>query len=157
MERGSKKDFLKKDCGIILMETVIWLPIGPWKVRGTTPVGVRVRKAIQYSDRMEDNIAYFGSWDGNVYAVDTSNGNVKWIFETGWGIDTTPAVSDDIVFVGSMDNNFYAIDKENGDLKWFFTCLAGIHSLPVLYGEFVFFGSDDGRLYALNKETGDLE
>jgi outer membrane protein assembly factor BamB len=100
---------------------------------------------------------YFGSWDGNVYAVDNTNGNIKWKFKTGWGIDTTPAVSEDTVFVGSMDNKFYAIDKGNGKLKWCFTCLAGIHSSPIVYREFVFFGSDDGRLYALDKETGDLE
>ena len=106
---------------------------------------------------IKDNIAYFGSWDGNVYAVNTKNGEVKWVFETGWGVDTTPTVSDGIVFVGSMDNNFYALDEKSGELKWFFTCLAGIHSSPVTYGDFVFFGSDDGKLYALNKETGELE
>jgi len=106
---------------------------------------------------IKDNTVYFGSWDGNLYAIDTKTGDIKWIYETGWGIETTPAVADGLVFFGSMDNNFYAIDENNGGLKWYFTCLAGIHSSPVDYGDFVFFGSDDGRVYALNKITGDLE
>ena len=111
---------------------------------------------ITASPAVNGKTVYLGSWDGNVYAIDSNTGDIKWIYETGWGIDTTPAVSDGMVFVGSLDNNFYALDVDNGDMKWFFNCLSGIHSSPVAYGEYVFFGSDDGRLYALNKETGDL-
>ncbi len=111
---------------------------------------------ITASPRVSGSTVYFGSWDGNIYALDSTDGSLKWKYETGWGIDTTPAVSDGVVFVGSNDNNLYVLDEKNGDLKWFFTCKAGIHSSPVVYGEYVFFGSDDGRLYALNKTDGKL-
>ena len=111
---------------------------------------------ITASPRASSSMIYFGSWDGNIYALNSTDGSLKWKYETGWGIDTTPVISDRLVFVGSNDNNFYALDEENGDLKWFFTCRASIHSSPVIYGEYVFFGSDDGRLYALNKTDGRL-
>jgi outer membrane protein assembly factor BamB len=84
------------------------------------------------------------------------NGDLKWKYATGWGIDVTPAVKNGIVFVGSQDNNFYAFDAKKGEIKWSFNCLAGIHSSPIAYGEYVFFGSDDGRFYSLNQTTGDL-
>ena len=103
-----------------------------------------------------DDVIYFGSWDGNVYALDTETNTIKWKYKTGWGIDSTPYVSDGTVYVGSLDNNFYALDKETGGLKWSFSCNAAIHSSPVVYGEYVFFGCDDGHFYALDKENGDL-
>ena len=99
---------------------------------------------------------YFGSWDGNIYAIDPDTKDVKWKYKTGWGVVTTPAVDDKMVFAGSLDNNFYALDKETGKLEWSFTCKSAIHSSPVVYGEYVFFGCDDGNLYALNKTNGKL-
>ena len=102
----------------------------------------------------KDDIAYFGSWDTFVYALNASTGDLIWKYETGWGIDTTPAVAENMVFVGSHDNNFYALNADNGSLEWIFTCKAGIHSSSVVYDDYVFFGSDDGRLYALNTSTG---
>ena len=109
------------------------------------------------SPKISGNTVYFGSWDGNIYALDSDSGNLKWNYQTGWGIDSTPEIYNGMVFVGSLDNNFYALDKENGDLAWFFTCKSAIHSNPAAYGEYVFFGCDDGRFYALNQTNGDLE
>jgi len=102
------------------------------------------------------NTVYLGSWDGNLYALDSTNGNLKWKYQTGWGIDSTPYVSDGTVYVGSLDNKFYAVSEDTGKLQWFFPCKAAIHSNPYVYGEYVFFGCDDGKLYALDKLNGDL-
>ena len=103
-----------------------------------------------------DGAVYFGSWDTYLYAVNANDGGLKWKYETGWGIDTTPTASNGLVFVGSNDNNFYALDKDNGVFNWAFTCKSGIHSSPVVDDTNVFFGSDDGRLYMLDKTTGEL-
>jgi outer membrane protein assembly factor BamB len=111
---------------------------------------------ISASPKIYKNNVYFGSWDGNLYSLDLKNGNLKWKFNTGWGIVTTPVVSNDKIFFASNDNNFYAINIENGNLEWSFNCKSAIHSNPALYGENVFFGSDDGRLYALKKADGDI-
>lgn len=73
----SSQDFLQNDCGIVLMETVIWPPIGPWKVKGTTPVGVRVRKAIQYSDSIDDVIQTFLDGNNGLYPCDWVMGDNK--------------------------------------------------------------------------------
>ena len=100
---------------------------------------------------------YFGSWDGNLYAIHEKTGKIKWKFQTGWGIDTKPYIKENIVYFGSNDNRFYALDEETGGLRWFFTCKSGIHSNPIVYGDYVFFGSDDGRLYALDKNNGEAK
>ena len=116
----------------------------------------RTNAKITAAPKIQKNVVYVGSWDGNLYALDLRSGNLKWTFKTGWGIVTTPAISNNRVFVASNDNNFYAIDEKNGNLDWFFNCKSAIHSNPVVYGKYVFFGSDDGRLYALDKTKGNI-
>lgn len=49
----SQEDFYQNDQGIVLTESE--LPQGPWK-KGGTPKGVRSRRAIQYSDSIDDII-----------------------------------------------------------------------------------------------------
>src|ERR1700691_4813277 len=60
---------------------------------------------------------YFGSGDGNVYALDAQSGNLKWKFATGDVVHVSPAVADGIVFIGSWDSYFYALDADTGQLK----------------------------------------
>jgi len=111
---------------------------------------------ITSSPSSDDESVFFGSWDGNIYALDKKNGDLKWKYETGWGVETTPYMTGDAVYAGSLDNNFYALDKKTGKHLWHFTCNAAIHSSPTVYGKYVFFGCDDGNFYALNKTTGQV-
>ena len=109
------------------------------------------------SPKISGSTVYFGSWDGNIYALNYKTGTSKWKYQTGWAIDSTPDISEGLVYIGSLDNNFYALDEKSGSLEWYFTCKSAIHSNPVAYGNYVFFGCDDGRFYAINKTNGDLE
>jgi len=52
----SQEDYYQNEKGVVLTETE--LPQGPFKLRGTIPKGVRGRKAIQYSDDINDVIKY---------------------------------------------------------------------------------------------------
>jgi len=60
---------------------------------------------------------YFGSGDGNVYALEAQGGK---LFATGDVVHASPAVSDGMVFVGSWDSYFYALDASTGKQKWRF-------------------------------------
>lgn len=51
----SDEDYYQNDQGIVLTETEL-VPQGPWKTRRTTPKGVRSRRAIQYSDSIDEVI-----------------------------------------------------------------------------------------------------
>ena len=63
---------------------------------------------------------YFGSSDGNVYALDVDSGALKWKFKTGDIVHSSPAIVDGTVYVGSWDTYLYAIDAANGNEKWRF-------------------------------------
>ncbi len=123
---------------------------------------------------------YFGSDDGNVYAVDAETGREIWKRSTRGPVPSTPAVASGIVYLTSYDGNFYALNAETGAVKWKFATggerrfeAKGLHGMqpknqtiadpfdvylssPVVADGAVYFGSGDGNLYALDAVTGDL-
>ncbi len=105
---------------------------------------------------------YFGSGDGNVYALDSSTGSLKWKFQTGDVVHASPAVADGLVFIGSWDTYFYALDANTGTEKWKFKTgedpalhnQIGIQSSAAVADGIVYFGCRDSKLYALDAHTG---
>jgi outer membrane protein assembly factor BamB len=70
------------------------------------------------SPAIANRMAYIGSTDHNLYAVDLATGTQKWKFPTESRVNSSPAVSGGVVYFGSMDANFYAVDATTGKLKW---------------------------------------
>jgi len=107
---------------------------------------------------------YFGSGDGNVYALDAITGALKWKFATGDVVHASPAVDSGTVFVGSWDSYFYAIDAASGHEKWRFQGgvdplihnQVGFESSPAVAGGVVYTGCRDSNVYALDAATGKL-
>jgi len=58
---------------------------------------------------VSDGVVYIGSYDNNLYAIDSVTGNEKWQFKTGGIWVSSHEVSDGVVHVGSWDKNVYAI------------------------------------------------
>src|SRR6059058_3227084 len=52
--------------------------------------------------------------DGNVYALNATNGARRWSYPTGFRVQTKPAVANGIVYVGSQDNYVYALQATTG-------------------------------------------
>ena len=105
---------------------------------------------------------YFGSGDGNVYALDAATGSVKWTFKTGDVVHASPAIADGTLYVGSWDSYFYALDAATGGEKWRFKTgedrqiynQVGIQSSAAVAGGIVTFGCRDSNLYAVDARTG---
>ncbi|GAB4510680.1 MAG: PQQ-binding-like beta-propeller repeat protein [Anaerolineae bacterium] len=102
------------------------------------------------------NLAFVGSYDTNVWAVDLETGAFKWKYPTTGGIAVTPVFNEKhrLVFFGSEDNNFSAVDFQSGRIAWSYTTGDKIRSTARVSQEYVFFGSDDGRVYALVAGNG---
>lgn len=107
-------------------------------------------------------VVYFGSGDGNVYAVDATAGTLKWKFKTGDVVHASPAVADGTVYIGSWDSFFYALDAATGTEKWRYKTgedheiynQVGIQASAVIANGTVYFGCRDSKVYALNAKTG---
>jgi outer membrane protein assembly factor BamB len=105
---------------------------------------------------------YFGSGDGNIYALDASTGSLKWKFKTGDVVHASPAISDGKLYIGSWDSYFYALDALTGKELWRFKTeedpeihnQVGIQSSATVTDGVVYFGCRDSNLYALDADTG---
>ena len=64
------------------------------------------------------NQVFIGSNDGNVYALNATNGQKLWAFKTGDRVESPPLVLDGKVFVGSADGWLYALDAKTGKQLW---------------------------------------
>jgi outer membrane protein assembly factor BamB len=62
------------------------------------------------SPAIEDGVVYFGSGDGNLYAVNAADGVELWEAATGDEIISSPAIADGVVYIGSNDGNLYAYE-----------------------------------------------
>jgi eukaryotic-like serine/threonine-protein kinase len=104
---------------------------------------------------------FFGSSDGNVYALNANTGQLKWKFETKGSIHCSPVLCKSTLYIGSWDANLYAIDIVTGKLRWQFETekkagFKGIESTVAVAGGMVYFGARDPFLFAVNAETGKL-
>jgi outer membrane protein assembly factor BamB len=146
------------------------------RVKWKFPTGARVVG----SPVIQDKVIYFGSDDGNVYAVDAESGQQIWKTTTRGPVPCTPAVDHGTVYVGSYDGKFYALDGQSGAVKWKFATegerrfeAKGLHgwqpknqtfadafdvflSSPAVVDGAVYFGSGDGNLYSLDANSGEL-
>jgi outer membrane protein assembly factor BamB len=67
-----------------------------------------------------NGVVYFGSGDGDVYALDSATGDLRWKFKTGDVVHASPALAEGVLFFGSWDSYFYAVDAATGKEKWRF-------------------------------------
>ncbi|MDB5013193.1 MAG: outer membrane protein assembly factor BamB, contains PQQ-like beta-propeller repeat, partial [Daejeonella sp.] len=151
---------------------------------GSTKWKFSTKGKIFSSPAVFEGIAYIGSEDKNLYAIDVVTGKERWKFTTEGAVHSSPAVYKNVVYFGSYDGFYYALDKNTGKLKWKFQTGGEKHyGQPGLWGmqpaqqfmddpfDFylsspvinmddnklkVYFGSSDGNLYALDAESGKL-
>ncbi|HEX4697248.1 MAG TPA: PQQ-binding-like beta-propeller repeat protein [Candidatus Udaeobacter sp.] len=146
------------------------------RVKWKFPTGNRIIA----SPVIEGRTIFFGSDDGNVYAVDNETGRQIWKTKTRGPVSATPAIANGTLYVGSYDGNFYALNLETGALKWKFATggerrfeAKGLNgwqpknqtiadpfdiflSSPVVVDGAVYFGSGDGNVYRLDANSGQL-
>ena len=89
--------------------------------------------------------------------------HLRWRFQTGRSISSSPAVAGDTVYVGSQDGGLYAIQTDAPKMRWRFRTGDAVFSSPVVDSGVVYFGSSDHNVYAIgtdgkkiwNYKTGD--
>jgi len=139
-----------------------------WTFKGDAP--------IQSSPTLVDGVAYFGTLEGTIYAVDVNTATELWSFKTDHWVKSTVAVVNGKLYTGTDDGNIYCLNAATGDKLWETNAggikknpLSGIAALglsvvgadnsrssPIVVGGRVYVGSLDGNLYCLNANTGSI-
>jgi len=125
------------------------------------PLGLRWKIKLQDSDQkirslnppvvIEDTI-YFGSDDGNFYALDVESGYMRWVFKSGAEINSVPYADKEQVYFGSKDGKLYALSRETGQEVWNFPVRSQINSQVQRYKDYIVFVGDADAIYFLSPD-----
>lgn len=119
---------------------------------GTSKWSFNTGSAVRYSPSLspDGSTVYVTSGDGRVYALESSNGTLKWKTAAISAI-YNPAVADDgTVYVGSINGKLYAFTA-SGSQKWAFQAQSKVTCAPAVAADgTIYFGSQDANLYALD-------
>ena len=166
---------------VALISTIAWAQIAP--TSGVSPANLNVADAqavysidgvrfafatggpIRSAPALADGVLFFGSGDGNFYALDAKSGRERWRFKSGGTAFSSPAVASGTVYFASRDSHLYALDAASGKMRWTFALgndLGEGHywdfhlSSPIVSGGTLYVGSGAGNVYALDAQTGSL-
>ena len=100
-------------------------------------------------------IAYLGSADGNLYALDATTGAEQWRFQGDSAMESTPTVADGTVYITSDNGTFYAIDAETGELRWQFEQAIIQNYSAIAFDTTIVVGNDNAEVIGLDTATGE--
>jgi outer membrane protein assembly factor BamB len=101
------------------------------------------------SPTVANNMAYVGTQEGYLYAVDLETGIERWGFAAQDQVFASASVAGDTVYVATMDGSIYALDAATGVTRWTYKTDGAIWSAVTVANGFVYAGSDDGTIYAI--------
>ncbi len=110
-------------------------------------------------------MVFFGSGDGNLYALDAVLGELRWKFTTGDVVHSSPAYDSGTLYFGSWDSYFYALDAATGQKKWQFKTgednvvhnQVGFPGSAAIFNGTVYVGCRDAHFYAIEAASGTLK
>ena len=99
-------------------------------------------------------MAWFGSHDHHVYAINVSTGEEIWNrpYRTGGVVAGRPLLFDGMVIAGSFDKKLYALDARDGSFLWDFEGDNWFWAGAVTNGDTIFAPNMDGSIYALSRD-----
>jgi outer membrane protein assembly factor BamB len=129
----------------------------PLAVKWKLKLQAEGQKAYAFNNPVvKDDTIYFGSTDGNFYALDIATGYMRWVFKTSGSINSVPYADEERVYFGSNDGTAYALWREDGRLAWSFFTDHTIQSTVIGYeseeGESIVFISDGGAAYVFSRD-----
>jgi len=123
-------------------------------------------KDVVAAPTVADGVVFCGSTNGSFFALDATNGDVRWKFGAPFPVSGKAAISADLVCVES-GNTLFGLDKKTGREKWHFVAKSFRpifsldltdyhHSSPVIDAGVVYYGDDWGNLNGVDLATGAL-
>ena len=100
-------------------------------------------------------VAYFGTREGYLIALDLLTRQPKWSFDLGgYPVRASPAIANRTVFIANGFSVF-AIDADTGLQRWKFTMDYAGESSPTVADGVVYVASKENHLYAIDAASGE--
>src|SRR5262245_15046855 len=81
---------------------------------------------------------------------------LRWSFQAGKSIVSSPVVGEGALVIGCDDGNVYCLDAASGAKRWTFQTGDVIEAPPLIHAGSVYVGSSNGLFFALGLEGGTL-
>ncbi|MFC5412358.1 PQQ-binding-like beta-propeller repeat protein [Larkinella bovis] len=104
-----------------------------------------------------DGFCIYPNTRGQIVALATTDGAVRWRFATGGKVYSTPAIQKNRVVVASTDGTIYCLDKRTGQVRWKHETGKPIVASPLIDRRTVFIGSSEGKFRALSLADGSVK
>ena len=123
---------------------------------------------------VQDDVAYFGTLQGTLYAVDLSGDHsgspesrIQWRFKAGGAIAGTPHLAGSKVYFGTFGDEAFALDIQsrlqapdssvlNASTEWKSDVGGWVWAEPLVNDGIVYVTNLPGQVYALNANSGQL-
>lgn len=110
-------------------------------------------KMVRSSPAVVNGCVFVGCWDGHVYCLSASNGELLWN-HSGHEFDSSPAIDNGFVYIGSDDGYVYCLDIATGTTFWRTEIGGDVRSSPAVVEGRVYVGSGDHDMSCLNASNG---
>jgi outer membrane protein assembly factor BamB len=99
---------------------------------------------------------FVGSRDHGMYALQATDGDVLWRFETLGPVQSEAKYDahDDVLYFGSNDGALYKVSASSGALSWRFSTGAEVSHRPWLEGGLVYIVNANDTVVAINAKSG---
>ena len=105
---------------------------------------------IKYHCALKDNLAVFGSFDGNIYVYNFITGEKLYSYLTDDIVYSRPLIVDDKAYIGSADGQFIVINLSTMTTEIVLDCGEKVHSSPAFIDGLVYFGTSAGELIGID-------
>lgn len=103
---------------------------------------------------------FVGTFAGNMYAIDVTDGSTRWGFKAAGPIGYSPCYEKGRVYFGADEGfdrgSLYCLRASDGTLLWKCRTEAGIWTSPACDGERVYVGDRGGTFYAIGALSSEI-
>jgi outer membrane protein assembly factor BamB len=97
----------------------------------------------------------FGSLTNRVFALNETNGQIRWSSDVGGAVLNSCAITAGRVIVATQAGQLFALSVSNGAVEWTYTgARKGYAAAPTIADGVVYIGSKDGRFHAVSVSNG---
>ena len=104
---------------------------------------------------IDNNTLYVASENGNLVAIDTATGEIRWRQEVDQTITGGVGAGEGVVMFGTEEAEVVVLSQADGTEIWRSAVSSEVLSAPQTNGDVVVAQTVDGKLVALDHETGE--